>query len=84
MEVRIIAGPTISKPAPGVERIDFMMGYHLYGTKTALLAAKLARREWFTDGRQRADAAARSAPCAGISRAGASSASTERGRTTTR
>lgn len=42
-----------STPAPGVERFDFVLGYHLDGTKEALLAAGLAHADWFVDGSER-------------------------------
>lgn len=48
-----MAGCKVSTAAPGVARIDFMMGFHLHGTKDALLAAKLARPEWFAEGFKR-------------------------------
>jgi hypothetical protein len=39
--------------APGVTREDFHWGYMLEGRKEALLAAGLAKHEWFPDGVQR-------------------------------
>ena len=37
---------------PGVTRCDFVLGYHHWGTKEALIRAGVAQPEWFLDGRR--------------------------------
>ena len=41
--------------APGVRREDYVSGYQLIGTKSALLASGLAREDWFWNGRRGVD-----------------------------
>lgn len=48
-----MAAVQVTTAAPGVARIDFALGYHLIGTKDALLSAGFALAEWFADGSQR-------------------------------
>lgn len=38
--------------AAGVTRFDFVLGFHHWGAKEALLRARVAQPEWFADGRR--------------------------------
>jgi hypothetical protein len=42
----------ITAVSDGVERFDFILGWHFWGTKEALIRARVARPEYFANGRR--------------------------------
>lgn len=42
----------ITTVAAGVTRFEFVIGFHHWGTRDALIRARLARPEWFASGKR--------------------------------